>query len=110
MRPLQISCNTRRFDRGSAGDADDVAGWVRGLGLEQYEPAFRDNDVDAVVLPELTADDLISIGVGFVTATLSSTHREPRLAARHAAATASCHCAVASARKIRSVDREMRWR
>ena len=28
----------------------------------------------------------------------------------HAAATASCHCAVASARKIRSVDREMRWR
>ena len=36
----------------------DVAGWLRGLGLEQYEPAFRDNDVDAVVLPELTADDL----------------------------------------------------
>ena len=35
---------------------------------------------------------------------------EPRLAKRHAAATASCHSAVASARKIRSVDREMRWR
>jgi len=33
---------------------------------------------------------------------------EPRLAKRHAAATASCHSAVASARKIRSVDREMR--
>jgi uncharacterized protein YbjQ (UPF0145 family) len=30
------------------------------------------------------------------------------LARRHAAATALCHCAVASARKIRSVDREMR--
>jgi hypothetical protein len=45
---------------------------------------------------------------GFVTATLSSTHLEPRLAKRHAAATASCHSAVASARKIRSVDREMR--
>jgi hypothetical protein len=29
---------------------------------------------------------------------------------RHAAATASCHCAIASARKIRSVDREMRCR
>jgi hypothetical protein len=29
---------------------------------------------------------------------------------RHAAATASCHSAVASARKVRSVDREMRWR
>src|SRR6476619_3336191 len=33
-----------------------------------------------------------------------------KLAKRHAAATAPCHCAVASARKIRSVDREMRWR
>src|SRR5207302_6393415 len=33
-----------------------------------------------------------------------------KLAKRRAAATASCHCAVASALKIRSVDREMRWR
>ncbi len=28
--------------------------WLRGLGLERYVPAFRDNDVDAKVLPELT--------------------------------------------------------
>src|SRR5712672_283497 len=41
----------------------DVAAWLRGLGLEQYAPAFRDNDVDGDVLPELTSDDLISIGV-----------------------------------------------
>src|SRR5947208_15310607 len=41
----------------------DVVAWLRGLGLEQYEPAFRDNDIDAEVLPELTPDDLISIGV-----------------------------------------------
>jgi class 3 adenylate cyclase/predicted ATPase len=41
----------------------DVVGWLRGLRLEQYAPAFRDNDVDGEVLPELTADDLISIGV-----------------------------------------------
>ena len=41
----------------------DVAAWLRGLGLEQYAPAFRDNDIDGEVLPELTADDLISIGV-----------------------------------------------
>jgi class 3 adenylate cyclase len=41
----------------------DVAAWLRGLGLEQYAPAFRDNDVDGEVLPELTANDLISIGV-----------------------------------------------
>ena len=41
----------------------DVADWLRKLGLEQYEPAFRENDVDAQVLPRLTAEDLISIGV-----------------------------------------------
>ena len=41
----------------------DIAAWLRGLGLEQYAPAFRDNDIDGEVLPELTADDLISIGV-----------------------------------------------
>ena len=32
----------------------DVAAWLRGLGLDQYEAAFRDNGVDAPVLPELT--------------------------------------------------------
>jgi hypothetical protein len=46
-----------------------------GLGLEQYAPAFRDNDVDGEVLPELTADDLISIGV------TSVGHRRKLLAA-----------------------------
>jgi class 3 adenylate cyclase/predicted ATPase len=44
----------------------DVAAWLRGLGLERYAPAFRDNDVDSEVLPELTSDDLISIGVASV--------------------------------------------
>jgi class 3 adenylate cyclase/predicted ATPase len=41
----------------------DVAAWLLDLGLERYVPAFRDNDVDAEVLPKLTAEDLISIGV-----------------------------------------------
>ena len=41
----------------------DIAAWLRGLGLEQYSPAFRDNDVDSEVLPQVTVDDLISIGV-----------------------------------------------
>jgi len=41
----------------------DIAAWLRGLGLEQYESAFRTNDVDSQVLPRLTAEDLISIGV-----------------------------------------------
>ena len=44
----------------------DVAAWLRGLGLEQYAPVFRDNDVDEEVLPELTADDLIGLGVTFI--------------------------------------------
>jgi class 3 adenylate cyclase/predicted ATPase len=41
----------------------DVAAWLKGLGLERYVPAFCDNDVDAEVLPKLTADDLIGLGV-----------------------------------------------
>jgi len=53
----------------------DVAAWLRGLGLEQYAPAFRDNDVDDEVLPQLTSDDLISIGV------TSVGHRRKLLAA-----------------------------
>ena len=43
--------------------AIDVALWLRALGLERYAPGFADNDVDAAVLPELTAEDLIALGV-----------------------------------------------
>jgi class 3 adenylate cyclase/tetratricopeptide (TPR) repeat protein len=46
--------------------AMDVAGWLRSLGLSQYEVNFRDNKIDADVLPELTADDLKDIGVSAV--------------------------------------------
>jgi len=41
----------------------EVAAWLRDLGLERYVSAFRDNDIDAEVLPKLTAEDLLSIGV-----------------------------------------------
>ncbi len=41
----------------------DVADWLRKLGLERYEAAFRENDVSAVVLPSLTAEDLKDLGV-----------------------------------------------
>jgi class 3 adenylate cyclase len=44
----------------------NVAEWLRDLGLQQYEPAFRENEIDAAVLPELTTDDLRDIGVGMV--------------------------------------------
>src|SRR6266481_9971138 len=53
----------------------DVAEWLRGLGLEQYAPAFSENDIDGNVLPELTADDLIGLGV------TSIGHRRKLLAA-----------------------------
>jgi SAM domain (Sterile alpha motif) len=32
----------------------DLAVWLRRHGLEQYEAAYRDNAVDASVLPDLT--------------------------------------------------------
>jgi class 3 adenylate cyclase len=41
----------------------DVAAWLRDLGLEQYEPAFRDNGIDAEILSKLTVEDLKDIGV-----------------------------------------------
>ncbi|HEX2338412.1 MAG TPA: adenylate/guanylate cyclase domain-containing protein, partial [Hyphomicrobiaceae bacterium] len=41
----------------------DVAGWLRGLELERYEHAFRDNAIDAEVLPVLTDADLEKLGV-----------------------------------------------
>jgi len=44
----------------------DVAEWLRGLALEQYVPAFRDNDVDREVLRGLTADDLRELGVASI--------------------------------------------
>src|SRR5256884_2174292 len=44
----------------------DIAEWLRKLGLEQYEPGFRANEVDASVLPSLTAEDLKDLGVSLV--------------------------------------------
>ena len=41
----------------------DIAGWLRGLGLEQYASAFRDNDIEAETLAQLTPGDLIALGV-----------------------------------------------
>jgi hypothetical protein len=41
----------------------DIGGWLRSLGLERYEAAFRDNEIDATVLPNLTAEDLKELGI-----------------------------------------------
>ncbi len=44
----------------------DIADWLRALGLECYEAAFRENGVTAEVLCLLTADDLKELGVAAV--------------------------------------------
>jgi class 3 adenylate cyclase/predicted ATPase len=41
----------------------DVGGWLRNLGLGQYEAMFRENEIDTDVLPELTEIDLEKLGV-----------------------------------------------
>jgi class 3 adenylate cyclase/predicted ATPase len=63
----------------------DVTAWLRGLGLEQYSSAFRDNHIDSDVLCHLTVADLIGLGVG------SIGHRRKLLAA------------IAALRKVPSV-------
>jgi class 3 adenylate cyclase len=37
--------------------------WLRSLGLEEYEAAFRDNKINERVLPNLTPEDLKELGV-----------------------------------------------
>ena len=44
----------------------DIAEWLRGLGLEQYEGAFRENAIDAEVLRDLTTEDLRELGVSLI--------------------------------------------
>src|SRR3954470_22434172 len=65
----------RRAEHARAEDGVDVGAWLRDLGLGQYEQVFRDNDIDAGLLPTLTADDLRELGV------VSLGHRKRLLAA-----------------------------
>jgi predicted ATPase/class 3 adenylate cyclase len=61
-----------RFECGGAaetraGESEvDIGDWLRGLGLQSYEQAFRDHAVDMDVLPLLTIDDLREIGIAAV--------------------------------------------
>jgi len=41
----------------------DLGGWLRSLGLQQYEEVFRKNAIDEAVLPDLTDHDLEKLGV-----------------------------------------------
>jgi class 3 adenylate cyclase/predicted ATPase len=53
----------------------DIPAWLEGLGLGQFARVFRDNDIDAALLPTLTADDLRELGI------TSLGHRKRLLAA-----------------------------
>jgi class 3 adenylate cyclase/predicted ATPase len=44
----------------------EITDWLRRLGLEQYTATFHDNDIDATVLPRLTADDLRELGIASI--------------------------------------------
>jgi class 3 adenylate cyclase/predicted ATPase len=41
----------------------EIGVWLRSLGLERYEPAFRENEIDWEALPKLTTEDLKDLGV-----------------------------------------------
>jgi class 3 adenylate cyclase len=81
----------------------DIAAWLHRLELAQYEQAFRDNDIDAAVLPELTGEDLIGLGV------TSIGHRRKLLAAIAALGAAVPASAVTAAfRHTPQADAERR--
>jgi class 3 adenylate cyclase len=41
----------------------DLANWLRSLGLERFEAAFRENEIDESVLPHLTEEHLRELGL-----------------------------------------------
>jgi hypothetical protein len=47
----------------NVGEAMDAGGWLRTLGLAQYETTFRESEIDVDILPELTDQDLEKLGI-----------------------------------------------
>ena len=66
MTSRSFPCQLDAHVADASGDVLDVAIWLRDLGLERYEAAFRDHEIDAEILPTLTAQDLIDLGVTIV--------------------------------------------
>src|SRR5262252_7047797 len=62
-RPWTGRFNRRMIRSGPWSTAMDVGGWLRSLGLGQYEAVFRASEIDADILPELTDVDLEKLGV-----------------------------------------------
>jgi class 3 adenylate cyclase len=86
----------------------DVGGWLRSLGLGQYEAAFRSNEIDGKVLPDLTAEDLKELGVSAIghrrailaaIARLSAPSAPPAEVAKPAAAPSSPQPATSAERR-----------
>lgn len=46
-----------------SGGALEIADWLRELGLERYERAFREGEIEPEILPELTDGDLAELGI-----------------------------------------------
>ena len=44
--PAEAAAFVPSWPKEKKGGAMDVLGWLRNLGLEQYETIFRDNDID----------------------------------------------------------------
>ncbi|UVC18284.1 SAM domain-containing protein [Mesorhizobium onobrychidis] len=76
----------------------DIAKWLRSLGLQQYEQAFRDNDIEAETLTQLTADDLVALGV------TSIGHRRKLLAAIAALRANSDTAATSTTRSLAAIS------
>ncbi|MGC1890919.1 MAG: hypothetical protein WA709_33405 [Stellaceae bacterium] len=74
--------------RRTRGRLMEIAAWLRDLGLETYEAAFRDNDIDWEALPKLTT------GISRISAWCSED-----IAA--SCSRRSLHCGVGVARKAR---------
>jgi SAM domain (Sterile alpha motif) len=55
----------------------DTRGVSAGVGLERYEEAFRENDIEVEILPKLTADKLKVIGAPPSGIVASSSKRFP---------------------------------
>jgi predicted ATPase/class 3 adenylate cyclase len=58
---LALLTDTSATTRGGA--VMDLGGWLRSLGLERYEAAFRENEIDETVLLRLTDGNLKELGV-----------------------------------------------
>jgi hypothetical protein len=42
---------------------NDIETWLASIGLAEYATLFRENDLNVILLPELTNDDLKELGV-----------------------------------------------